>query len=372
MQAPGPGIRRLLVVSVLATVVIGCAQVTPPGDRPPSSSASDGPASPSQPASASPSAQPPEPPASHVAAGLALVRFPDDGRPVSEIFVVEQDGDLRQVTGLRGGDLAAMGATRPVWSPDGRRIAYGPSALGSGSFPAVLVVNANGRQPRLVAELDAEEFSTPSWSSDGTQLLYGDATPPGDRRLWLADLASGDVRRIGTGAAPRWLPDGEGIVFVRGVEGRVPSDPAALTQVVFVADVPGGEPREFAVADNVHWAPDGEALLIETEGKLILADGDGNNSREVAEGALPIWSADGTRFAYLSGHDQDGRSLVAVMDRSGDELWSGVAGSAPSWSNDGSRLAVELTYPEPMVQALDAATGELLWEAPGLMPAWRP
>lgn len=369
MQPRVPRIRGLITAAVLLTVLAACAPGTAGDSAAPSATGSP---LPSQSDAPSPSTVPTDPAGNHVAAGLALVQFPEAGSPVSEIFVVEADGQLRQVTGLVDGDISAMGAARPVWSPDGRRIAYGPSALGSGAFPAVLVINANGRQPRLIAELDAEEFSTPSWSSDGTQLLYGDATPPGDRRLWLADLARGEVVRIGTGASPRWLPDGKRIVYVHGVEGRVPGDPAALTQVVFVMELADREPREFAIADNAHWAPDGSAVLIEDEGLMLLADADGSNRQEIAEGALPVWSPDGTRIAFLSGHDQDGRSLITVMDRSGQPLWSGIPGSAPSWSPDGSRLAIELTYPQPLVQVLDAQTGALLWETSGMMPAWRP
>ncbi len=112
--------------------------------------------------------------------------------------------------------------------------------------------------------------------------------------------------------------------------------------------------------------------MIETQGRLLLANADGSDRRQVAEGALPVWSPDGSRFAYLSGTDQDGRSLVAVMDREGMPLWSGAVGSSPAWSPDGSRLAVQVDYPEQVVVVLDAQTGDMLWETPGSMPAWRP
>jgi Tol biopolymer transport system component len=321
-------------------------------------------------ASASPSSAPSDPEGNHVATGLALVVPPDPGSPLTEIFIVEPDGSLRQVTGL--GDEPSVGAAGPAWSPDGRQIAFGPSVVGSGAFPAVLVVNSNGKGQRLIQRLEAEEFSPIEWSADGSQLLYSDATPPGDRRLWLADLATGEIERVGTGSHPRWLPDGKRIVYVAGVEGLVPGDPAALTQVVFVMDIAARVPREWALAENAHWSPSGDAVLIEDNGLLILAEPDGSGRREIAEGALPAWSPDGSRVAFLSGTDQDGRSLVSVMDRSGQEIWSGIVGSHMSWSSDGTRLAVQMDYPERLVRVLDAETGDLLWESAGTMPAWRP
>jgi Tol biopolymer transport system component len=357
----------MAVLVMLLLAACGTAAPTDPGPPVvPSASAS---------ASSSSSAAPTptgaaNPEGNHVATGLALVRSPDASSPLTEIFIVEPRGSLRQVTGL--GDEPSVGAAGPAWSPDARRIAFGPSVLGSGAFPAVLVVNANGRRQRLIQNLDVEEFSPIEWSADSTQLLYADATPPGDSRIWLADLATGDIQRVGTGARPRFLPGGDRIVFVHGIEGLVPDNPTALTQVVFVMDLDTLKPRRFAVADNAHWSPDGEAVLIEDEGMLILAEPDGSGRRVVANGSLPVWSPDASRFAFLSGTDQDGRSLVSMMDRSGQELWSGVVGSAMTWSSDGLRLAVQVDYPERLVHVLDAHTANLLWETAGSMPDWRP
>jgi Tol biopolymer transport system component len=371
MRLIGLGTPRIIAVGLAAATLTACAYLATPS----SSQVQDASGSSSAEASASPDASgpaSPEPsePAGHVAAGLAIVQRPSADSPLTEIFVVQRNGQLRQVTGMGQGQSA--GGAGPIWSPDGEQIAFGPSVLGSGAFPAVYVVNADGSGQRLVQQLDVEEFSAPSWSHDSRRLLYSDATPPGERRLWLANIVKNEVRRIGSGAAPRWLPDGKRITYVAGVEGRVPGYPTALTQVVYVMDLQDGRPHELVEADAAVWSPDGAAVLIETEGRLLLANADGSDPWQVAEGALPVWSPDGSRFAYLSGNDQDGRSLVAMMDREGMPLWSGAVGSAPTWSPDGSRLAVQVDYPEQVVVVLDADSGDELWEAPGSMPAWRP
>jgi Tol biopolymer transport system component len=64
-----------------------------------------------------------------VAAGLALVRFVGGGSPVGEVFVVDAAGEFHQLTGL--GSSSALGASLPVWSPDGRQVAFGPPKPGS-------------------------------------------------------------------------------------------------------------------------------------------------------------------------------------------------------------------------------------------------
>ena len=317
-----------------------------------------------------PTALPSDTSGGHVAAGLAIVSQVSLDSPLTEIFLVQGNGELRLITGL--GDGASVGGAGPVWSPDGRWIAFGPSVVGSGVFPQVWVVRADGTGQRMIAQLDAEEFSLPSWSPDGRRMVYADATPPGDRRIWLANLRTEDVERIGTGALPRFLPGGDQIGFVLGVEGLVPGDPAALTQVVHVMDLDTLEPEIFARAENAVWSPDGSLVLIQQDGILTLANADGAGGQIVADGEQPAWSPDGSRFAYLSGTDSDGRSLISLMDRNGTQLWSDVVGSGVSWSPDGTRLAVQVEYPERVVHVLDAATGEQLWEAPGSQPAWRP
>ena len=364
-----------LITATAATILIvlalaGCAVI---GASPTSSAqASATPSAPprSDSPTPDPSEEPADPDVNHVATGLAVVRPPSADSPLTEVFVVRRDGSLRQVTGLAADDR--MGGALPVWSPDGSMIAFGPSFLGSNAFPAQLLVNADGTGQRLVHQFDVEEFSRASWSSDGRFMVFADATPPGDRRIWLADVTTGQVTRIGTGSSPNWVAGDAQIGFMSGVTGLVPGQPQALTMVAFVMDRDDLQPREFARADNAFWSPDGSAVLLEQDGVLSLADADGSNRRVMGEGGLASWSPDGQRFAYLSGSDDSGRSLIAVMDRDGTEIWSGVAGSAPAWSSDGSRLAVEVSYPSPVVRVLDATTGEQLWETEGEHPAWRP
>ena len=51
----------------------------------------------------------------------------------------------------------------------------------------------------------------------------------------------------------------------------------------------------------------------------------------------------------------------------------GIAGATPTWSPDGTRLAVEVYAPEmPIVQIVEVASGEVVWEMEGMQPAWRP
>jgi Tol biopolymer transport system component len=306
-----------------------------------------------------------------VATGLALVRFVDNGGPASEVFVVDAEGEFHQLTGL--GSAPSLGASRPVWSPDGRQLAFGPPKVGAGPNRFLSVILADGSGERPLAPL-GDEFGLPfGWSPDGASLLFFDIDAVTGPAMWLTDVASGEVRLLGAGQLPRWLSDGRRISFQRGVEGRDPADPQALTEVIYVMSLDGGEAAEFARASDAIWSPDGSAVLLEhATGDLLLADADGSNPRDLVRGWAPVWSPDGSRIVFAYDHNHDGVPLLAAVDRDGHALWSGVAGSSPTWSPDGSRMAVEVLFPALAVKVLDARTGDVLWQTAGAEPAWGP
>ena len=113
---------------------------------------------------------------------------PGNGRcPVChvEIFVMNADGSgLRNLTGKTGGGM-------PVWSPDGRAIAFSTTPAGL-SIPNLYVMNADGSGLRRLTQ-DPIHAGGASWSPDGERLAFvsvSRATPATSRSTWS----------IGTGA----------------------------------------------------------------------------------------------------------------------------------------------------------------------------
>lgn len=298
----------------------------------------------------------------HAAEGLAIVRLLDEQDPTTQVFIVEADGSLRQVTGLSN----ALGASYPVWSPDGSQLAFNDAKGGSGPFGQVGIVNADGTDERSYGEGRDHQ-----WSPDGSQIVYQESDPvgEGETSMYLLDVASGQVTDIGLGALPRWLPDGERISFLRTVE----LDGGALTSALYVMPAAGGEAELIAEETIAYWSPDGSSVLLEHDGVITLADADFGNPREIANGFSPVWAPDSQSFVVAYDHDADANTILAHLDLDGQARWSGVSGVAPSWSPDGSRLAVEIYAPEfPMARVIEAATGGVVWEERGMQPAWRP
>ncbi|HEV8303394.1 MAG TPA: S9 family peptidase [Gemmatimonadales bacterium] len=122
-----------------------------------------------------------------------------DGSDNSDIWVVAS-GDTTKGTTTRRLTSEPGQDGSPAWSPDGRWIAYArqPSAEPIALIydPSHLaVIGADGGRPRpLTAALD-REIRAPRWAPDGRS-LYGILEDDGDNHLVRVDAASGAVTRL--------------------------------------------------------------------------------------------------------------------------------------------------------------------------------
>ena len=100
--------------------------------------------------------------------------------------------------------------------------------------------------------------------------------------------------------------------------------------------------------------------------RLILADADGANAREILRSAEPIvspaWSADGKQIAYVSFETQRPaiyQQIIATGERKKLTNFSGL-NSAPAWSPDGKHMAMVLSKDgNPDIYLMNLATTEL-------------
>ncbi len=137
------------------------------------------------------------------------------------------------------------------------------------TFPAFLCALPAAAQRRAITVDDylaLPNVSDPQLSRDGkrvayTVTMYSLPDNRGSSRIWLADMATGQTRRLtegpGSDRQPRWSPDGAMLAFVSTRQGG---------SQLWVLPVAGGEARKVTslaegVSDPV-WLPDGLGLLV--------------------------------------------------------------------------------------------------------------
>ena len=238
----------------------------------------------------------------------------------------------------------------PVWSPDGRRIAFLSRRDGN---KELYVMNADGSGQRRLTR-DASISATPAWSPDGRTLAF-ESVRNGTTGVYVVNADGGGQRRLArNGHAPAWSPDGRTIAFFGGpniyLMNADGSEHRRLTKPVV-----GGRQRSLA------WSPDGRNLAFLSQSgcgdfcfSLYVVGSDGSGLRNVTSELVsrgpgrgpasdPAWSPDGRKLAFVRLSADLGEPIYVVnADGSGlRNLTPKPVGihSGPVWSPDGRKLA---------------------------------
>ena len=237
----------------------------------------------------------------------------------------------------------------PAISPDGRFLAY---AGGNPLHTRVYVRQVSGGRPTLLTSDSAAVEVSPSWSPDGTRILFAN-----QHGLFSVSASGGTPRQEAPARAAgpiiwsQWSPDGRTSAYV-------------VADSVFVKPA-GAAPRFLATSTSVtgcRWSPDATRLVcaagnayftmvsslfgnlapswielvdVRSGARVTLTDSAGTNHS-------PAWSPDG-RFIYFVS-DRDGPTdiyrLPAGAGRTTPErLTVGLGAQSLSLSADGRRLA---------------------------------
>jgi TolB protein len=105
--------------------------------------------------------------------------------PSQEIYLMNADGSGR----VNLTNSVGVEERGPAWSPDGTRIAYMcrvglPPAPGGNPTFEICVMNADGSGVTRLTDNTLPD-GTPTWSPDGTKIVFNRAVPPPNQQLFI-------------------------------------------------------------------------------------------------------------------------------------------------------------------------------------------
>jgi Tol biopolymer transport system component/C-terminal processing protease CtpA/Prc len=254
----------------------------------------------------------------------------------------------------------------PTISPDGKEIAF----ISGGD---IWTVPASGGEARLlVAHADNE--TRPLYSPDGRYLAFG-STRTGNGDIYILTLETGELRRLtyddGAETLNAWSNDGKMIYFQSGsrdissmndiyrvaISGGTPMPVTAdrYASEFFGAPSPDGTTLAFSARgiSAAQWWRKGSSHLDQTEiwtCKIGTKKGDKPTYERLTEGGAkevwPMWSADGQTLYYVSdrGGKQNlwskplrGQPTMLTSFKDGRVIW-------PAISHDGKSIVFERDF----------------------------
>ncbi|MBL1104447.1 PD40 domain-containing protein [Streptomyces sp. 5-8] len=279
--------------------------------------------------------------AASTAAGQQMLHYREStggsvtASPDGSVLIAEVQGVLWRVP--PGGGAAVritdweLEATRPVLSPDRRRLAVG--GYRGGGFH-LWTLRTDGSGLRRITDGPWDDRGV-AWSPDGTRLVFssergGDAVTGAPFGLWTVDADGGHPVRLTGGNHedfdPVWWPDGRSVVCVRAAHTAEGGSDGGLTLV----RVPVAGGREQVIRTEREGrllcpsvSPSGRIAHLHLSGTTaspslpaaqvaLMVDGRVVTEDEDPAAAPPCWLGD-DRLLYVA----DGRIRVRTLDAPG-------------------------------------------------------
>ena len=238
----------------------------------------------------------------------ARVVYTSDRNGGQEIFVrnLENNTDTNLTNNTSASDV------NPVWSPDGRFIAFQTFRDGD---TEIYVMNADGSSPRNLSNASSSSEYEPAWTADGRYVAYS-SDRLGDLDIFITSVNDGSTFQMtydgDSEYQPAFSPDGQ--------------------TMAFISDRGSGQPDLFVMEFDIETAKRGE------EGRVrdFYSSSDSESS--------PDWSPDSKFIAFASGGVSDNNIYIMEFDGTPVAITSSSFYEfEPVWMPDGRRVVFTQT-----------------------------
>ena len=232
------------------------------------------------------------------------VAFVSDRDGSREIYTMLLDGTKQtRITNVHLPNSTGSPAS-PTWSPDGK-IAFSTYV---GRWE-IYSMEADGTGVTNLTQANGGDNFTPSWSPDGTKILFRKAVENASQ-IWVMDADGSDQTAVTTGRVsdfnPVWSPDGQQIAFDRVMHGNsdiwvMNADGSGQTDVT-------NDPRAEL---QPSWSPDGRIAFVRRTGgnsDIWTMNADGSDQRQLttdpSDDMRPAWSPEGQYILFVTNRDR--------------------------------------------------------------------
>lgn len=249
-----------------------------------------------------------------------------------EIYKMDADGgNQTRLTHNHVDDYA------PVWSPNGRQIAFERHQGKGQGKDEIYVMDADGGNQRNLTNHPAWDRA-PHWHPDGTRIVFY-SSRGASSRIYVMDTDGGNLEEIPglvRASSPKWSPNGKWIAFERGGDSEEIQMIEPDTNQLHIISV--RIPRPMSI---VGWSPTGRKIMYFAafddagdDAILVIATLSKNGNGKVVGwqrvrpprsiDGNPAWGADGKSILFLGKtgdnlniyrYRLDNRKLIRLTDQ---------------------------------------------------------